>query len=117
MSPDGNFHLQDAEHTLAMGPIENVIQGFGQCCGFPIQVLLHGICTVPHKTPTTLNVHSGQDPATCRRVATLTFTVVISFARSVPPLETHVCPLQGYETGGFSNGSSGGSAISPQGWM
>ena len=45
--PDGTLHLQDAEHKLAMGPIENVIQGFGQCCGFPIQVLLHGTCTVP----------------------------------------------------------------------
>lgn len=64
-NPKHSYHgadyiVKDAEKKLAMGPIENVIQGFGQCCGFPIQ---------------------------------------------------------GYELGGFSNGSSGGSAISPQGWM
>ena len=116
-SPDGILPLQDAEKKLAMGPIENVIQGFGQCCGFPIQVLLHGTCTVPHSTfcqvecaltPAACNTwKGGQIDTYCRHVVCL----------QCPGRETHVRLLQGYETGGFSNGSSGGSAISPQGWM
>ena len=69
-----------------MGPIENVIQGFGQCCGFPIQVslsFLHGTCTVLHKAFCHLGCALRPRSRDTQKSGQIDIHCVMSFACSV----------------------------------